>query len=108
MGALIRAMRWEDTLLGRVEQWPPALRTMVGVLLGNRFPMIILWGPNFIQIYNDAYRPMLGEKHPRSLGQPCSECWSEIWPIIGPMIEAPFRGEPALPEDSSMMMWWNA
>ncbi|HET7538820.1 MAG TPA: ATP-binding protein [Polyangiaceae bacterium] len=95
MGALIRSTRWEDTPLGPVEKWPPALRTMVGVLLGNRFPMIILWGPNFIQLYNDAYRPMLGEKHPRSLGQACAECWSEIWPIIGPMIEAPFRGEPA-------------
>jgi len=95
MGALIRGMRWEDTPLGPVETWSPALRTMVGVLLGNRFPMVILWGPNFIQLYNDAYRPMLGDKHPRSLGQACAECWSEIWPIVGPMIEAPFRGEPA-------------
>src|SRR6478752_9620019 len=95
MGALMRATRWEETALGPVESWSPALRTMVGVLLGNRFPMVILWGPNFIQLYNDAYRPMLGDKHPRSLGQACAECWSEIWPIVGPMIEAPFRGEPA-------------
>ena len=95
MGALIRGMRWEETPLGSVQHWSPALRTMMGVLLGSRFPMLLLWGPNLIQLYNDAYRPILGDKHPRSLGQPCSECWPEIWPIVGPMIEAPFRGEPA-------------
>ncbi|HEX2670695.1 MAG TPA: histidine kinase dimerization/phospho-acceptor domain-containing protein, partial [Polyangiaceae bacterium] len=99
MGALIRGMRWQDTPLGSVLHWSPALRTMVGMLLGNRFPMLVLWGPNLIQLYNDAYRPILGDKHPRSLGQPCSECWPEIWPIVGPMIEAPFRGEPATWDD---------
>ena len=99
MGALMRATRWEETALGPVESWSPALRTMVGVLLGNRFPMVILWGPNFIQLYNDAYRVILGDKHPRSLGQACAECWAEIWPIISPMIEAPFRGEPGTGAD---------
>jgi signal transduction histidine kinase/DNA-binding response OmpR family regulator len=99
MGALIRRTRWEDTPLGPVESWSPALRTMVGVLLGNRFPMIVLWGPNLIQIYNDGYRPIAANKHPRALGQACSECWAEIWPIVGPMIEAPLRGEPATWDD---------
>jgi len=99
LGSLIRGMRWEDTPLGPVQDWSPALRTIVGVLLGNRFPMLVLWGPKLIQLYNDAYRPIVGDKHPRSLGQPCSECWPEIWPIVGPMIEAPFRGEPATWDD---------
>jgi len=103
MGALIRAADWEDTPLGPVEGWSPALRTLVGVLLGNRFPMLILWGPNFIQLYNDAYRPIVGDKHPRSLGQACSECWPEIWPIVGPMIEAPFLGEPATWDDDLVL-----
>lgn len=99
MGALIRGLDWRETPLGPVERWSPALRTMVGVLLGNRFPMLVLWGPKFIQLYNDAYRPILGDKHPRSLGQPCAECWSEIWPIVAPMIEQPFRGAPATWDD---------
>ncbi|HKO49810.1 MAG TPA: ATP-binding protein, partial [Polyangiaceae bacterium] len=103
MGALIRAKHWQDTPLGPTESWSPALRTLVGVLLGNRFPMIILWGPDFIQLYNDAYRPILGDKHPRSLGQACAECWAEIWPIIGPRVEAPFRGEPANWEDDLVL-----
>ena len=103
MGALIRAKHWDDTPLGPVESWSPALRTLVGVLLGNRFPMIIFWGPKFVQLYNDACRPILGDKHPRSLGQAGAECWAEIWPIVAPMIEGPFRGEPATWSDDLVL-----
>ena len=97
-------MDWGKTPLGPVESWSPALRTLVGVVLGNRFPMLIMWGPNFIQLYNDAYRPIVGDKHPGSLGQGCPECWPEIWPIAGPMIEAPFRGEPATWDDDLILL----
>ena len=37
---------------------------MVGVILGSRFPMLVWWGPEHLQLYNDAYRPVLGVKHP--------------------------------------------
>lgn len=95
MGALLSRVDWATTPLGPVGGWSHALRTMVGLLLRNRFPLLLWWGPQFVQIYNDAYRPIPGAKHPRSLGQPAAECWAEIWHIIGPMIEAPYRGEPA-------------
>jgi signal transduction histidine kinase len=95
MGELMRTVDWALTPLGPVEGWSQALRTMVGLLLRNRTAMLLWWGPKFVQIYNDPYRPVLGDKHPRSMGQPTAECWAEIWHVIGPMIEAPFRGEPA-------------
>ena len=98
-GALMRGIDWSKTPLGPVEGWSQALRTMVGLLLRNRFPLLLWWGPRFVQLYNDAYRPIPGTKHPKSMGQPAAECWSEIWHIIGPMIEAPFRGEPATSSD---------
>ena len=95
MAALMRSVDWAATPLGPVERWPQALRTMVGLLLRNRFAMLLWWGPELVQLYNDAYRPVLGDKHPRAMGQPTAECWPEIWHVIGPMIQAPFRGEPA-------------
>jgi PAS domain S-box-containing protein len=95
MGALMRSLDWSKTPLGPVATWSQTLRATVGLLLRNRFPLILWWGPQFIQLYNDAYRPIPGAKHPKSMGQPANECWSEIWHIIGPMIEAPFLGEPA-------------
>ena len=64
-------------------------------MLVNRFPMLLWWGPQFCQLYNDAYRPILGAKHPQFLGRPTEECWSEIWDILRPLIETPFNGGPA-------------
>ncbi|HKT49095.1 MAG TPA: PAS domain S-box protein, partial [Candidatus Angelobacter sp.] len=95
MGALMRQKDWAATRLGPVESWSPALRMMARFLLANRFPLLLWWGPDFCQLYNDAYRPILGTKHPHFLGQPVRECWSEIWHILEPLIRTPFEGGPA-------------
>jgi hypothetical protein len=102
-GRLARAVDWANTAIGPVEDWPPALRSTVALVLHNQSPMLLWWGPEFVQIYNDAYRPVLAEKHPGAMGQRVSECWSEIWHIIGPMVEAPFRGGPASVSDDLLL-----
>ena len=88
----MRSMDWSKTPIGDVETWSPALRMMVRLLLANRFPLLLWWGPRYCQLYNDAYRPVLGDKHPASMGQPASECFPEIWEVIGPLIDTPFNG----------------
>lgn len=95
MGGLIRALDWSKTPLGPRESWPLTLRMMVGFLLANRFPLMLWWGPEYVCIYNDAYRPILGRKHPWALGLPVRECWQEIWHVLQPLIDAPFNGGPA-------------
>ena len=95
MGALIRSFDWSKTPLGPFEQWSPSLRMMVSFLLANRFPLLLWWGPHYISIYNDAYQPILGAKHPGALGRPVSEVWSEIWSVLKPLIDTPFAGGPA-------------
>ena len=65
--------------------------------------MLLWWGPEYVQIYNDAYRPIPGAKHPRSMGQPARECWAEIWHIIGPLIDTPYRGGPATWNDDILL-----
>ena len=95
MGALIRAKDWSETSIGPRESWSLALRMMVSFLVANRFPMLLWWGPEYVSIYNDPYRPVLGTKHPWGLGRPVSECWSEIWHILKPLIDTPFNGGPA-------------
>ncbi|HZT99357.1 MAG TPA: ATP-binding protein [Ktedonobacteraceae bacterium] len=87
MGRLMRKHDWAATPLGPIEQWPQSLRTAVSICLASRFPIIIFWGNELRQFYNDAYRPMLGiTKHPYALGQRAEECWPEIWDEIGPML----------------------
>ena len=64
------------------------MRTTVNTCLNSRLPILIWWGPEQIEIYNDAYQPMLGDKHPRSMGQRGSECWPEVWSVLGPMLKS--------------------
>jgi PAS domain S-box-containing protein len=106
MGALMRSIDWSASAIGPVERWPQSLRTAVGICLNSRFPMLIWWGPEFVKLYNDAYRPMLGTtKHPRAMGQRGRECWPEIWDIIGPMLEGVlFRGEATWSDDQLLIL----
>lgn len=103
-GRLMRQIDWAKTALGPVEGWSQALRTTVGLLLHNHSPMLLWWGPRFVQIYNDAYRPVTGDKHPRSLGQTGPECWPDIWHILGPMAERPLRGGQASTADDLFLL----
>src|SRR6185437_12580220 len=95
MAELIRGFEWASGPLGPVESWSDTLVTTVNLLLASRHPMFLWWGPDLIQFYNDGYRPSIrADKHPSAVGQRGIECWPEIWPIIGPQIEAVMkRGE---------------
>ena len=95
MGALIRAFDWSQTAVGAPDTWSVTLRMMVRFLLANRFPLLLWWGEKYVSFYNDAYRPVLGAKHPWALGKAVSECWAEIWPTLQPLIDTPFMGGPA-------------
>lgn len=93
MGERIRAFDWEATPLGAPGTWPQPLKISVRLLLSTGHPMLIWWGPDLIQFYNDAYQRSLGpERHPSALGQRGRECWEEIWPIIGHQIEQVMSG----------------
>ncbi|WP_460200848.1 GAF domain-containing hybrid sensor histidine kinase/response regulator [Scytonema sp. NUACC21] len=94
MGALMRSLDWSKTLVGPVNSWPQSLRTAVSILLASRFPMLIHWGPELVQFYNDGFRPILGDlKHPGALGQPAYPWWTEIWDVLTPMFERVLAGE---------------
>ena len=89
-----RAVDWSATPLGPVKGWPVSLRTTVSVVLAAPIGMILLWGPELVQIYNDHYRDVMGDKHPGGLGQRNVECWPEVWDFTGPIYEGVLeRGE---------------
>jgi len=95
MGALMRSTDWSKTRLGPVGNWPRSLKTMLGVVLGSRFPMLLWWGPDLLHLYNDAYRPILRDKHPASLAAPAAQIWAEVWDVAGPMARSVQEGGPA-------------
>jgi PAS domain S-box-containing protein len=107
MGARTRAFDWSKTPVGPAAGWPQCLRTAVSICLGSRYPIVIWWGrPAYTMFYNDAYTPFLGvTKHPGWLGRSGRECWREIWPTIGPMLEGVFAtGAATWSEDLLLIM----
>ncbi|MEV6832372.1 SpoIIE family protein phosphatase [Amycolatopsis sp. NPDC051102] len=104
MAARMRDFDWRSSPLGEPRDWPPSLTTAVRICLTSRFPMIVWWGPDLRFLYNDAYLPLLGTKHP-ALDKPGSEVWSEIWHIIGPMLDSVMTtGEATWSEDLLLPM----
>ena len=87
MGALMRSHDWTTTPLGPPETWPQSLRSAVSICLGSSFPICIYWGRELALLYNDAWSPIPGNKHPGALGRPAREVWPEIWDTIGPLFE---------------------
>ncbi len=95
MGELIRSFDWSKTAIGGFETWPQSLRVALGIMLDSPFGMYIAWGKDFIQMYNDGYRPILGTtKHPQALGNSTRNTFGEIWPTIGPMFDRVMQGTP--------------
>jgi len=93
---LVRELDWTATPLGHPSQWSAGLRMVVRFMLANRFPLLLWWGPDYIQIYNDAYSPILGTKHPaQAMGKPFRECWHEVYDMLGPLVDTPFNGGPS-------------
>ena len=84
MGARMRSHDWSKTSLGSVHQWPQSLKTAVRIMLTSRQAMFVWWGDELINLYNDAYKAIVGGKHPEALGQPASYVWREIWDQVGP------------------------
>ena len=98
-GGLVRAHDWAATPLGPPERWPHALRTLVGVMLRSRQPMVVAWGPQHTMLYNDSYIPILGQRHPDALGRSFTDVWHDLSGDIGPLIDRAFAGEAVWHED---------
>jgi two-component sensor histidine kinase len=78
MGALIRLRNWSDTGLGPISGWSQSLKTTVGILLRSPVPIVLLWGPDGIMIYNDAYSVFAEGRHPLLFGSKVREGWPEV------------------------------
>jgi PAS domain S-box-containing protein len=95
---------WSATVLGPVSGWAPELRTAASICLNSPFPILVMWGPELAMVYNDAFVPMLGAKHP-ALGQPCQQVWADAWPEVGGMLTRVLdHGEPAYHEDLRLIL----
>ena len=101
--ALMRSIDWASTPLGPVEGWPQSMRAMIPSMLASSFAMRIVWGPQYIMLYNDGYRPVLGaSKHPRAMGRPTGESFPELWHIVLPLFQKVYAGQTVALDDAHL------
>jgi signal transduction histidine kinase/DNA-binding response OmpR family regulator len=102
---LLRTTDWAHTPLGPANEWPEALIAAVRLMIPAQVPMLIWWGPQLIQIYNDAYAQLVGNKHPGAVAQPARECWAEAWEDLAPFAcQVIRRGEAAFAEAKLLLL----
>ncbi len=90
---LISRLQDSASPLPAPEQWPQSLRTAVDMIIHSPMPMMLLWGPQLCQLYNDSFALLAGSKHPRAFGQPVDLIWPELRPFSDPIYQAVLGGE---------------
>lgn len=100
-----RTRDWASTPLGPMENWSAGLRAMANMVMGSPHPAAMYWGPEFICIYNEAYIPMAGKKHPALMGQSYRDAWGEIWDEIAPVFEGAWNsGQATMKNDDRLII----
>jgi hypothetical protein len=91
--AAFRRHDWSATPLGAESTWSPALRSSLLHVLWSAFPNLVLWGPDLVQLYNEAYLDLIGDQRLAGLGIPTRECFSGDWEINQPFYARVLAGE---------------
>jgi PAS domain S-box-containing protein len=101
MANRIREFPWQRTPAGAISEWPETLLAMVNMMLSTRYPVLLFWGPEMVLLYNDAFRPILTDRHPAALGDRGRSFWIDVWPVVGEQLEGVLReGKDAFHENA--------
>jgi signal transduction histidine kinase/DNA-binding response OmpR family regulator len=88
MGRRMLDHDWDATPLGPPHTWPAELCNAVATMMASKSQVVVFWGPpDYCALYNDAYIPTMGSKHPDHLGRPGREMWTEAWTMIGELFD---------------------
>jgi PAS domain S-box-containing protein len=82
MADMIRGFDWSSTLLGELNTWSAAQVAALNLMLGCRFPAVLLFGRDYITSYNDDFVPLMADKHPDGLGKPGAEVFAEARDVL--------------------------
>lgn len=105
--ALLGAVDRTKSEIGESGSWSDVLHSYIDLVLASEQPMFLAWGPDLTFIYNDAYAPILGVKHPQAMGRPFRHVWSDIWSQISPIVTQTLTGTGSWHDDLLIPMQRN-
>jgi signal transduction histidine kinase len=115
MAAVINALDWCPNGLGTLESWPASLKCVLATVLGSPRPMYVLWGPELLFFFNDAYAPMLGQHQDGAMGRPFAQVWPELWGDFEPLLRQALSGQGSTYDNTPLTLrrhghpeptWW--
>ncbi|KAF2666814.1 hypothetical protein BT63DRAFT_427225 [Microthyrium microscopicum] len=96
---------WGATALGPMKFWSADLRQMCNLIMASPHPAAMYWGPELVAIYNEAYIPLAGQKHPNLMGSRYQDAWHEIWDEVkGAFLNAQITGQATMKDDDRLFM----
>ncbi len=103
-GQMVRDHDWAASPLGAIAAWPGVLRTTVANIVHSPIAKVLMWGPDHVMIYNDAYRSIAGPRHPDAFGGLVRQVWPEIWDWNRAVLERGFRGDDIAYRDQKLIV----
>jgi len=103
MADRIRALDWQRTAIGPISEWSDTLLVAANLMLAASHPILLLWGPDLILLYNDAFRPILTDRHPQALGDRGREFWVDVWPVVGQQLESVFDSGQTVSNENALV-----
>ena len=97
-----RCHDWSACELGPQAQWPRALSSSVLHILWSAFPNLVLWGPDLLVLYNDAYLDLIGVGKVAGLGLPARDVSPRIWALVSPVYSRVLAGETLSHDDAEL------
>jgi PAS domain S-box-containing protein len=96
MSDLVSMFDWSSTPLGAWNDWPASLKATVRLMMDSVEPMVIWWGEDSVQIYNDAYAPQVDrDARTLALGKPAVDSWQHGWEGFKPLVRLVLDGGPS-------------
>jgi PAS domain S-box-containing protein len=107
MALLIGSFDWSTTGLGAIGQWPQSLKTITRFLVRSPIPIVLLWGPDGVMIYNDGYSVFAGGRHPHQLGQKVCDGWPEVADFNANVMQVGLAGGTLAYKDQELTLYRN-
>ncbi|MGF7154154.1 PAS domain S-box protein [Novosphingobium gossypii] len=103
----IATFDWAATPIGPISDWPVSLRHTVAMMLPSPVPIVLLWGPEGVMIYNDAYAEFAGGRNSHLLGSNVLDGWEEVAEFNANVMKVGLAGGTLSYRDYMLTLWRN-